>query len=165
MAYLIGETANALGLSADTLRYYEKIGLVPRAAKNRSGHRVFSDKDLSRLRFVQRAQSIGFSLEEIRRLLKLRENPAKCSRVVRKLAREKCDHMQDQLQTLKKMHDELSLLLNLCTSDAEHCPILDRLDSSSPGWPGALQILAVSKAARRGGRERQKNFQSEAEHD
>lgn len=133
MAYLIGETANVLGLSADTLRYYEKIGLVPRAAKNRSGRRVFSDKDLSRLRFVQRAQSIGFSLKEIRQLLKLRENPAKCSRAVRKLAREKCDHLRDQLQTLKKMHDELSLLLNLCTGDAEHCPILDRLDGGSSG--------------------------------
>lgn len=133
MVHLIGETATALGLSADTLRYYEKISLVPHAAKNHSGHRVYSDKDLGRLRFVQRAQSIGFSLREIRQLLKLRENPAKCSRAVRALAREKRDHMQDQLHTLKKMHDELSLLLNLCTGDAEHCPILDRLDSGSPG--------------------------------
>ncbi|MGH8378776.1 MAG: heavy metal-responsive transcriptional regulator [Gammaproteobacteria bacterium] len=132
MTYLIGETAATLGLSADTLRYYEKIGLVPRAAKNRAGHRVFTDKDLGRLRFVQRAQSIGFSLEEIRKLLRLRENPVKCSQAVRALAREKCDHLQQQLGMLKKMHAELSLLLKLCVGDAGHCPILDSLDGSPP---------------------------------
>lgn len=132
MAYRIGETAAALGLSADTLRYYEKIGLVPRAAKNGSGHRVFSDKDLGRLRFVRRSQSLGFSLEEIRKLLRLRENPVKCSQAVRALAREKCTHMQQQLQSLKKLHDELTLLLNLCSGDAPNCPILDTLDGGPP---------------------------------
>lgn len=128
MAYLMGAAVKKLGLSADTLRYYEKIGLVPRAAKNGSGRRVYSDRDLDRLRFVQRAQSIGFSLEEIRRLLKLRENPVKCSRAVRTLARKKCDYLQQQLRILKKMHGELALLLNLCSGDAQHCPILDKLD-------------------------------------
>ena len=131
MTYLMGAAVKKLGLSADTLRYYEKIGLVPRAAKNGSGHRVFSDRDLGRLRFVQRAQSIGFSLEEIRRLLKLRENPVKCSRAVRALAREKCEHLRRQLEVLKKMHAELSLLLNLCSGDADHCPILEKLDGGS----------------------------------
>ena len=133
MAYLIGAVVEKLGLAADTLRYYEKIGLVPRAAKNNSGRRMYSDRDLDRLRFVQRAQSIGFSLEEIRRLLKLRENPVKCSQAVRALAHEKCDHLQQQLETLKKMHAELSLLLNLCSDEADHCPILERLDGVSPG--------------------------------
>lgn len=130
MPYLMGAAVKKLGLSADTLRYYEKIDLVPRAAKNGSGHRTYSDRDLDRLRFVQRAQSIGFSLEEIRRLLKLRANPVKCSRAVRALAREKCEHLRRQLEALKKMHAELSLLLNLCSGETEHCPILERLDGS-----------------------------------
>lgn len=132
MAYLIGAAVKKLGLPADTLRYYEKIGLVPRVAKNNSGRRMYSDRDLDRLRFVQRAQSIGFSLEEIRKLLRLRENPVKCSRVVRTLAHEKCSRLQQQLETLKKMHAELSLLLNLCSGEADHCPILERLDGVSP---------------------------------
>ncbi len=130
MTYLIGVAAGALHMSPDTLRYYEKIGLVPRVTKNASGRRTYSDKDLGRLRFVQRAQNIGFSLEEIRRLLKLRENPMKCSNAVRTLARQKCAQMQEQLTTLKKMNDELTLLLSLCSGDSEHCPILDSLDGS-----------------------------------
>src|SRR5690242_3035892 len=56
----IGQASATLGLSQDTLRYYEKIGLVPKTAKNLSGRRTYSDKDLLRLRFVQRAQRVGF---------------------------------------------------------------------------------------------------------
>lgn len=124
---LIGETAEELGLSADTLRYYEKIKLVPRATKNSSGRRSYSDKDLARLQFVQRAQSIGFSLAEIGRLLKLREDPSKCSKAVRAMAKQKCDEMQQQIATLRKMEDELTLLLNSCNGQ-DPCPIIERLD-------------------------------------
>lgn len=130
MDKLIGDAAEALGLSQDTLRYYEKIRLVPRVAKNGSGRRTYSDKDLSRLRFVQRAQSIGFSLAEIGQLLKLRENPIKCSKAIRGMAQRKCEKMQEQIQTLKKMEAELTLLLNLCTGD-DPCPILERLDRAA----------------------------------
>ena len=131
MDRLIGETAEVLGLSPDTLRYYEKIRLVPRAAKNGSGRRTYSDQDLARLRFVQRAQSIGFSLSEIGRLLKLRENPAKCSNAVRAMAKRKCEEMQQQISTLRKMEDELTLLLGLCNGK-DPCPILERLDRIGP---------------------------------
>lgn len=124
---LIGETAEVLGLSPDTLRYYEKIKLVPRAAKNGSGRRSYSDKDMARLRFVQRAQSIGFSLAEIAQLLKLREAPARCSKTVRSMAQRKCEEMREQISTLRKMEDELKLLLGLCNGE-DPCPILERLD-------------------------------------
>lgn len=130
MTYLIGAAAEELRLSPDTLRYYEKIGLVPRVTKNASGRRMYSDKDLGRLRFVQRAQSVGFSLEEIRQLLRLRESPMKCSTAVRTLARQKCENIQEQLAALKKMNDELTLLLSLCSGNSKHCPILDSLDGS-----------------------------------
>lgn len=130
MDRLIGATAEALGLSQDTLRYYEKIRLVPRASKNRSGRRMYSDRDLARLRFVQRAQSIGFSLMEIGKLLKLRENPVKCSLTVRNMAQRKCEEMQQQMDTLKRMQDELAQLLDLCDGESDHCPILDRLDQN-----------------------------------
>lgn len=128
MTYLIGDAAQTLDLSPDTLRYYEKIRLIPRVSKNRSGHRVYSEADLARLRFVQRAQRIGFNLTEIGKLLKLRENPIKCSKAIRALAAEKCDSLNEQLEILTRMRDELTLLLNLCTGDSEHCPILDNLE-------------------------------------
>jgi MerR family copper efflux transcriptional regulator len=130
MDRLIGQAAEALGLSQDTLRYYEKIRLVPRVAKNAAGRRAYSDKDLARLRFVQRAQGIGFSLAEISQLLKLRENPGKCSKTIRGMAQQKCAEMHEQIAALRKMEAELTLLLNLCTGE-DPCPILERLDRSA----------------------------------
>lgn len=121
--------AETVGLSTDTLRYYEKIRLVPAPARAPGGQRAYTERDLARLRFVTRAQAIGFSLQEIRQLLKFRENPAKCSRAVRALAQRKLEAVQAQRQMLEQMHGELGLLLSLCTGASDHCPILDRLDS------------------------------------
>ncbi len=129
MERLIGKTAEALGLSADTLRYYEKIGLVPRVGKNQSGRRTYSEKDVARLKFVQRTQSIGFRLAEIGQLLKLRENPLKSSKAIRAMAQRKCEDVRKQISTLKTVEAELTLLLNLCSGNSNNCPILDRLDS------------------------------------
>ncbi len=125
----IREAAQAVGLSTDTLRYYEKIRLVPPPARAPGGQRAYTEKDLARLRFVTRAQAIGFSLQEIRQLLKFRENPVKCSKAVRTLALRKCEAVQAQRQMLELMHRELTLLLNLCSGTADHCPILDKLDA------------------------------------
>jgi len=125
----IREAAKAVGLSADTLRYYEKINLVPRPMRGSGGQRTYRDKDLKRLRFVVRAQAIGFTLQEIQQLLRFRENPVKCSRGVRTLAQRKCEALRAQQQALAQMHGELSLLLHLCSGDADHCPILEKLDA------------------------------------
>jgi len=66
--YKIGEVRERTGLSADTLRYYEKINLLPNVSRNTSGVRQYDDKDLSRLNFIKRAQRMDFSLEEIKHL-------------------------------------------------------------------------------------------------
>lgn len=129
MTLRIREAAQTVGLSADTLRYYEKIDLVPRPARGVGGQRSYGEKDLARLRFVTRAQALGFSLEEIRQLLRFRENPARCSKSVRKLAQSKCEALSAHRQTIEQMQRELTLLLNLCSGTSDHCPILDRLDS------------------------------------
>ena len=123
----IGNAAATVGITPDTLRYYEKIGLVPRPARNAGGRRVYLDKDLARLRFVKRAQALGFSLHDIGRLLRLRENPVKCSKAVRALAQQKRDALLVQLREIQRMQRELALLLNLCTGAKDHCPILDEL--------------------------------------
>lgn len=130
----IGSAAATVGITADTLRYYEKIGLLPHQARNASGRRVYREKDLARLRFVKRAQSLGFSLRDIRQLLRLRENPIKCSKAVRSLAQEKRDSLLTQMREIERMQAELTLLLNLCTGAGDSCPILDRLaqDESRP---------------------------------
>jgi len=73
--YRISQVTDALGLSADTLRYYEKIGLLPRVSRAGSGARRYNDEDLSRLRFIQRSQKMNFSLAEIAVLLQMRAAP------------------------------------------------------------------------------------------
>ncbi len=124
----IGEVATTLEVSADTLRYYEKIKLVPKVHRNGAGVRLYSNKDLSRLRFIKRAQKMGFSLDEISQLLKFRENPQKAKPKVRELAHHKLEDIQHHLEELTTLRDELRLLTNLCSDSTSGCPILEGID-------------------------------------
>lgn len=124
----IGEVATALDLSVDTLRYYEKIELIPRARRNGSGVRLYDDKDLSRLRFINRARKMGFTLEQIGQLLCFREDPRQAKPQVRALAHHKLTQIEQNLAELTTLRDELRLLSNLCSGDPDHCPILDKFD-------------------------------------
>jgi DNA-binding transcriptional MerR regulator len=125
----IGEAAQQLGISADTLRYYEKINLIPRVARNVSGIRSYSAKDLSRLRFIKRAQAMNFSLKEIAELLKMREKPTSARQEVRELTYQKLEAVKERLNELQTLHNELQLLVNLCADGQGECPIIERLDS------------------------------------
>lgn len=124
----IGEVVAASGISADTLRYYEKIKLMPKVQRNGAGVRFYSDKDLSRLRFIKRAQKMGFSLEEIAQLLSFRESPQQAKPKVRDLAHQKLTEIEEHLTELSTLRDELRLLTNLCSASADGCPILDEMD-------------------------------------
>jgi MerR family transcriptional regulator, copper efflux regulator len=126
--YQIGEVTRRLNISADTLRYYEKIHLLPPIARNASGLRSYCDKDLSRLKFIKRAQRMGFSLEEISQLLIFREGPQKAKPEIRQMARDKLSDIEENLQELKILRDELTLLINLCIGSKDGCPIIDGLD-------------------------------------
>ena len=94
----IGDIARTLGLSVDTLRYYEKIGLLPRVGRNESGIRAYCERDISRLRFIQRAQKMGFSLAEISMLLTMRENPQRAREHVRTLTAAKLEEVDARLK-------------------------------------------------------------------
>ena len=107
----IGEAATVSGISTDTLRYYEKIELITNVQRNDIGVRLYSDKDLSRLRFIKRAQKMRFSLNEIGQLL----------------ARNKLEETVHHLEELTRLRDELHLLTNLCRASDQGCPILDGL--------------------------------------
>lgn len=124
----IGEVVAELTLSADTLRYYEKIKLLPKVQRNNAGVRFYSEKDLSRLRFIKRAQRMGFSLEEIADLLRFRENPQQAKPQVRELAHLKLAVIEEHLAELSTLRDELRLLTNLCGASDSGCPILEQLE-------------------------------------
>jgi DNA-binding transcriptional MerR regulator len=126
--YQIGKVSERLGLTVDTLRYYEKIGLLPPVPRNVSGLRVYNDQDISRLQFIQRAQKMNFTLEEIGQLLKMREGPQKARPKVRELTRRKLEEIETYLADLKTLRDELRRVLSLCTSSADGCPIIERID-------------------------------------
>lgn len=128
----IGAVARALGIGVDTLRYYEKCGLLPAVPRTPGGVREYSDKDISRLRFIRRAQRMNFSLDEIGKLLQMRENPQRARNDVRRLAGQKLDEIEHSLAELKTLRDELTLLVNLCRNAEEGCPILEGIEDTVP---------------------------------
>ena len=131
--YRIGDITTLTGLSADTLRYYEKIKLLPPVSRTAGGIRQYCDKDLSRLRFIQRAQKMDFSLAEIGQLLKMREDPQHARDEIRTLAVNKLDEVESHLVELTTLRNELQLLLNLCRGSVDGCPIIEEINDSSNG--------------------------------
>lgn len=127
-SYRIGGVTKLLGISADTLRYYEKIGLLPVINRTVSGIRVYHDRDHSRLRFIRRAQKMKFSLKEIAELLKMREDPQHARDEVRMLTRTKLSEIEEHLNDLQFLRNELKLLLNLCAASEDGCPIIEGID-------------------------------------
>ena len=124
----ISEVSEMTGLSADTLRYYEKIGLLKNVSRAPSGVRLYTDQDLSRLRFIQRAKTMNFTLDEIANLLQMRENPGRAKKSVRKLTQDKLVEVEQHLKTLNTLQKELTLLVNLCTGSKDGCPIIDEIN-------------------------------------
>ena len=127
-AYRIGEVTRRLGMSADTLRYYEKIGLLPRVARNGSGVRRYERADLARLKFIQRARLMNFSLDEIRNLLQFRSDPSGSKAQVRELTRRKLDDIGARVDALQALRQELDLLMDSCTGSGKSCPIIDGIE-------------------------------------
>ncbi len=128
--YRIGDVTRLTGLSADTLRYYEKIKLLPPVHRTAAGMRSYDKRDLSRLRFIQRAKAMNFSLEEIARLLEMREDPQHARDDVRELTHRKLEEVESHMKELDTLRRELTLLVNLCQGSADGCPIIDELEDS-----------------------------------
>ncbi len=132
-SYRIGDVTKLLGISADTLRYYEKIGLLPAINRTESGIRVYLERDVSRLRFIRRAQKMRFSLKEIAELLKMREDPQHARDEVRILTRSKLSEVEEHLDDLQFLRNELQLLLNLCVASEDGCPIIEGINETDSG--------------------------------
>lgn len=128
----IGEVARSTGLSVEAIRYYERLGLLREIPRTDSGYRQFDSGDVRRLRFVQRAQALGFSLEEIRELLELRGSPSASAAEVRQVAQAKLAQIEHKLEDLARIRDALEAAACTCTGTgpASECPILDALASS-----------------------------------
>ena len=124
----IGQAAEASGVNAKMIRYYEGIGLVSAASRTESGYRQYNEKDIQALRFIKRSRDLGFSIERIRTLLGLWEDRSRKSADVRKLARQYINELDQDIQKLQSIRDELQHLAANCRGDHRpECPILDDL--------------------------------------
>jgi MerR family mercuric resistance operon transcriptional regulator len=123
----IGKVARAAGVGVETVRYYERRGLVARPPRPPGSVRRYPDETVARLRFIRRAQALGFTLAEIQRLLAL-GNPRSCGRA-RALAAEKLSLVRDRIAALERMRGALEALIGRCDAARGRvaCPIIETL--------------------------------------
>ena len=127
----IGRLARAVGVNLETIRYYERRGLLPKPPRSGSGYRLFPAETKRRLRFIRRAQELGFSLGEIRELLSLRLAPAAKSADVRRRAQAKITDIEAKIRSLQSMKKALRELTQTCSGcgPVRDCPILESVDA------------------------------------
>ncbi len=126
----IGRLATEAGVNLETVRYYERQGLMPKPPRTASGYRLYSADAVRRLRFIKRAQELGFSLREVRELLLLRVSRTAKANAVRVRAESKIADIEAKIRTLESMKKSLRKLAQSCNGCApiSKCPILESLD-------------------------------------
>ncbi len=131
MAMKIGQVAEKGGVNLQTIRYYEREGLLPAPPRLASGYRLFTEESVRRVRFIKRAQELGFTLSEIRELLTLRVNESRSSAEVRSIAEGKIADIDEKVRALLAMKRALTHLTERCSGHgpATECPILESLNS------------------------------------
>ena len=132
----IGEASNASGVSAKMIRYYEEIGLIRPMGRTGNNYRVYGDEEVHVLRFIKRARSLGFSLEETETLLKLWQDKSRESAAVKQVATSHIVDLERRIAEMQGMVQTLKHLAHCCGGDNRpNCPILDDLagDSSAVG--------------------------------
>ncbi len=124
----IGNAAKQSGVSAKTIRYYESVGLIPKATRARNGYRDYAENDVETLRFIRRARSLGFSVENVAGLLDLWRNKGRASAVVKGVALKHIEDVEKRISELESIRDTLKHLTESCHGDERpDCPILDGL--------------------------------------
>ncbi len=125
----IGQVARQTGVSVETIRYYEKEGLVDEPERNPSGYRQYPAETIKRILFIQRAKAIGFTLREIHDLLSIQEKPEACCGDLLSRAESKMAEIEAKINELQRMKNALQMLTTECVGDngLDNCPILDAL--------------------------------------
>ena len=124
----IGEASKLSDLTVKATRYYANIDLVKPRQNSQTGYRNYTEKDVLKLKFIGKARSFNFSIDECRELLSLYENENRPSKVVKKMTLEKISEIDQKLNDLKALRKELSHLAKNCHGDDRpNCPILEAL--------------------------------------
>jgi len=128
----IGKVAQLSGVSVDTIRFYERRGLLESPPRSASGYRLYSEAWVRRLKFIQKARRLGFSLGEIKELLELRIEPeTRCGEIYER-ARAKIGEIEAKIAELERMREVLTRLLSVCPAEGplSRCPILEALEGN-----------------------------------
>ena len=128
----ISQAAEMAGVNVQTLRYYERRGLLPRSPRRPSGYREFPAETVRVVRFIKRAQELGFSLDDVAELLRLRRQPGRDRRKVRAVAERRIAQIEQKMAELERMRSALRQLSHACHAGTTlECPILEALDQDS----------------------------------
>lgn len=134
----IGQAAQASGISAKMLRYYESIALIPTTVRSPAGYRTYTEADVATLRFIRRARDFGVPMDRVKLLVGLWQDQHRPSREVKRLALQQVAELEARIAELTAMKDALAELATACHGDGRpDCPILHDLAGSaaSPAHP------------------------------
>lgn len=137
-----GQLARACGVGPETIRFYERQGLIPEAPRSRSGYRRFGESAVNRLRFIRRAKSLGFSLPEIRELLALQDDPGGDRGRVKQITETKLREIEAKIADLESMRAALADLADQCSGHGpvSGCPIIETLADVAAPAPGDAPV-------------------------
>jgi Hg(II)-responsive transcriptional regulator len=126
--FTIGEMGRESGVNPETIRYYERTGLLAAPPRSASGYRRYDDTAVKRLRFIRRGRELGFGIEEIKTLLQLADHPEHPCREADSLARAHLVEVEARIADLIAMRDVLAKLVECQSHTAEHCRLIETLD-------------------------------------
>ena len=128
----IGAVAKRVGVAIDTIRYYEREGLLPEPQRRASGYRSYGEGAVTQLRFIRRAKELGFTLEEIRELLALSHDRQQGVKAVKRRAQQRLETIEARIAELQRVRDGLAQLITACPGHGrpEQCPILRALNDA-----------------------------------
>lgn len=131
--FKVGEVATRANVNKETVRYYEKRNLIPEPDRRRSGYRIFTQRHIDQIKFIKRAQELGFTLSEIKELLDLRMGEHTSCSEVRSEAQEKYQDVVEKIEDLQRIKKTLIDLIDSCSGDGPKgdCPILSALEGDS----------------------------------
>ncbi len=130
--FSIGQLAKECGCKVQTLRYYEEIGLIPPPGRNQGNQRIYSNDHRKRLNFIRHSRQLGFSLDQIRQILALADNPNQPCDRVNAIAQAHLDEVSSKIARLRDMQTELQRMVSECSADkVADCRIVEALSNHS----------------------------------
>ncbi len=131
-AYRIGEISRRTRVKIETIRYYERVGVMPVPDRSEGGSRIYNLEQLKRLSFIKRSRELGFSLDDIRRLLSLADGGHSCGEV-KALTQRHLTGVREKIADLQRLEKTLDMISSRCSGDdAPECPVIDALFEAGP---------------------------------